>query len=587
VGRVPARLKRRSEATEAEEVEFTGVLRAVAYAEDVTSGLILACHFVVLACQRFLDDNHAARSGTGRWDFRPDQAEAKIWLAEMLPNIKGPQAGKPLVFAGWQCFVYANLFGFFERGTEARRFRQGVIYVPRGNGKTTFAAPLALSMTFCEDEGGAEGYAAAVTRDQARILFDTANQMVKRSEAFQAHYGVRVLTNSIFQESTASKFTPVSSDAKALDGLNVHVAVCDEIASHKTSEVYDVLLTAMGKRLNPLLVSISTATGNTSGIGKQLWDYAVKVLFGSLSDDRLFALIFTIDEGDDVWAESTWIKANPNWGISVQPDAIRAIMRQARNNPAQEAAAMTRHLNVWVGADEALFSMRAWRSRANPQLRLEDFVGREGHGAIDLASKTDLATVALTFPVLDLTNGALSYVTFSKSFLNEAAILEARNPSYPGWAASGYLVPTPGNETDFGAIEDYVIECCGRFRILSFAYDPWAATQFAQRMLGQNVPMVEFRATTQNFSEPTKELDAATRAGRIEHDGDPVLEWAIGNVVGRYDARSNVYPRKSREENKIDPAVALIMTIGRCLAAREEISSYNNPATRSSIWLNR
>ena len=97
--------------------------------------------------------------------------------------------------------------------------------------------------------------------------------------------------------------------------------------------------------------------------------------------------------------------------------------------------------------------------------------------------------------------------------------------------------------------------------------------------------MVEFRATTQNFSEPTKELDAAMRAGRIQHDGDPVLEWAIGNVVGRYDARANVYPRKSRVENKIDPAVALIMTIGRCLANNEEESNYNNPATRSSIWI--
>ena len=108
-------------------------------------------------------------------------------------------------------------------------------------------------------------------------------------------------------------------------------------------------MTAMGKRRHPLLLSMSTATGNTTGIGKQLWDYAVRVLQGTQHDDRLFALIYTIDEGDDPWDEGTWIKCNPSWGQAVQPDAVRAITQQARNNPAQEAAAMTRHLNVWMG----------------------------------------------------------------------------------------------------------------------------------------------------------------------------------------------------------------------------------------------
>jgi phage terminase large subunit-like protein len=239
----------------------------------------------------------------------------------------------------------------------------------------------------------------------------------------------------------------------------VQVAVCDEIASHRTSEVYDVLLTAMGKRRHPLLLSISTATGNNSGVGKQLWDYAVRVLEGSQHDDRLFALLYTIDPEDDPWDEASWIKANPSWGQAVQPDAIRAIMRQARNNPAQEGAAMTRHLNVWMGADEALFSMRAWRSRANTVLNMDDFAGQAAHIGLDLASKTDLASCVLTFPT-STPNGALSYVTFHRSFLNEAAVLEARNPAYPGWAADGYLTVTMGNETDFARIEAWLLECC-------------------------------------------------------------------------------------------------------------------------------
>ena len=154
------------------------------YAEAVVAGSIPACRYVQLACSRFLNDNEDADQGRGPWEFRADLAERAMLFAELLPNIKGPEAGQPLRLMAWQRFVFANLFGFVERGTMTRRFRQGVIYVPRGNGKTSFAAPMALYVTFMEGEGGAEGYAAAVTRDQARILFDVAREMVRRAPQF-------------------------------------------------------------------------------------------------------------------------------------------------------------------------------------------------------------------------------------------------------------------------------------------------------------------------------------------------------------------------------------------------------------------
>jgi phage terminase large subunit-like protein len=227
------------------------VATAVAYAQGVTGGEIPACRYVQEAAERFLGDLAHAERGRCSWEFRADLAEAAMLFAEQLPNIKGPEAGRPLRLMSWQRFVFANLLGFVERGTTTRRFRQAVVYVPRGNGKTTFAAPIALYLTFIEGEGGAEGYAAAVTRDQARILFDAAQQMVRRSPGFRQAFGVAERANAIYQERSTSKFVPVSSDAKSLDGLNVTVAVCDELASHRTALVYDVLLTAMGKRRHP------------------------------------------------------------------------------------------------------------------------------------------------------------------------------------------------------------------------------------------------------------------------------------------------------------------------------------------------
>lgn len=544
------------------------VEHALAYAQRTADAPAAASIHARRAFERFLRDYREARRRDSRWTFDAAAATRAMLFAQQMPNIKGPEAGKGILLMDWQKFAYCNIFGFIERATGSRRFRQAGIFVPKGNGKTTVSAPLAMYMTFGEGEGGAEGYAAAVTRDQARILFDTAQNMVRRSPDMQREWGVGVLTNSIFQDRTASRFVPISSDAKALDGLNVQVAVCDEIASHRTSEVYDALITAMGKRRQPFLLSISTATANSSGIGRQVWDYVMRVLDGGQDDDRLFGIIYSVDDTDDPWDEATWVKANPGWGRSVNPDAIRAIMRQARNNPAQEAAARTRHLNIWIGADEALFSTRAWNACSNPGLRIEDYEARPCHVALDLASKSDLAAMVAVFPEAD------GYAVFARCYLNELAVMEARNPSYPVWAANDELVITPGNETDYSVIETDAVDWCKRFDVRSFAYDPWGSTQLAQRLQAQGVPTMEFRSGTQFFSEPTKELEAAIRSGRLHHDGNGVLAWCIGNVVGHYDARGNVYPRKARPENKIDAAIALIMGIARCMNAPDTSSVY-------------
>jgi phage terminase large subunit-like protein len=182
--------------------------------------------------------------------------------------------------------------------------------------------------------------------------------------------------------------------------------------------------------------------------------------------------------------------------------------------------------------------------------------------------------MALVFPSRDVETGHITYAIFSRYYINDAAVMEARNPSNPRWAADGYLIVTPGNETDFGTIEADIPDLCKRCNVQSVAYDPWAATQLAQRLTAEHVPVFEFRANIQDFSKPTKELDAAMRTGRIEHDGNPVLEWSISNVAGRYDVRSNVYPRKARPEQKIDAAIAVIMATARSITERPFVSVY-------------
>src|SRR5215472_7979004 len=541
-------------------IEADPIAEGIDYARRVVAGKTPACKFVRLAAHRFLDDLKAVEAGRGPWRFDPDRAMAPIAVCERLPNIKRPQAGDPIRLMPWQRCWTANLYGFVERETGLRRFRQASIWVPRGNGKSTWLAPLALYCAFAEGEGGAEAYAAAVTRDQSKIVWSTAAEMLRRAPALRQRLGIEQSVHAIFQPRSASSFLPLSSDAKSLDGLNVHFACLDEIGSHRTARVYDIILTALGKRLQPLLISISTATANTTGIGKQVWDLMVKILTGVLEDERFFGVIYAANEGDDPFDEATLAKANPSWGRTVVPEQVRMIARQAKNNPAQEAVYKTRHLNIWVTGNQALFAMDHWAACGVEGLRVEDFAGRACILGLDIANKIDLTALVLLFPE-EGDEGKEVYSVFCRAWLPEARV--ESQPAYARWIADGWLTQTPGETTDFSMIEEAILEACASFDVQAVTYDPWSATQLAQRMMERNVPMVEYPMTVSTMSEPTKAVDVCMREHRFRHDGNPVLAWCLSNVVGHRDAKDNIFPRKELPEHIIDAGIALIMVVGQ------------------------
>jgi phage terminase large subunit-like protein len=274
-----------------------------------------------------------------------------------------------------------------------------------------------------------------------------------------------------------------------------------------------------------------------------------------------------VDESDDWTAESTWRKANPNWGVSVMPEVVAQLCAKAMELPAAQANFQTKHLNIWVNADSAWMNMQKFRACADPDLSLDDFGGCRCWIGLDLASKTDIAARYLLFErELD---GQKHYYGFLRSFLPESAVQESRNSQYSGWEIEGRITTTPGFVLDFGVIEGDLIDCFSRFDVQEVAYDPWQATQLASRMTEAGAIMVEYRNTVQNFSQPMKEFDALVQSGRFHYDGDPVFEWMVSNVVCHVDAKENIYPRKETSANKIDGVVAAIMAIGRAISVPE------------------
>src|SRR5512139_1249755 len=288
------------------------------YIDDVVAGRVVACHWVQAACQRHVDDlKHGAERGL---HFDREAAEHVLKFFTILKHSKGEWAGRPLVLEPWQQFLIWTLFGW-KRADGTRRFRTAYIEVARKNGKSTIGAGVGLYLLAADGEPGAEIYSAATKRDQARITHLEAVRMVKASPMLRKR--IRTFRDNLNIEGTASKFEPLGADADTLDGLNIHGAIIDEIHAHKTREVWDKLDTGTGARRQPLMFGITTAGYDRQSLCWTLNEYSKKVLDGVIEDDTFFALIYTLDDGDDWQDETTWIKANPNLKVSKKNDDLR------------------------------------------------------------------------------------------------------------------------------------------------------------------------------------------------------------------------------------------------------------------------
>ncbi len=551
--------------------------RARAYAERVVRGEEAAGKFERLACQRFLND--LARQDTEEFPYvfdpvlgnrRTGTGSRACQFIELLPHIKGEWA-KPVYRDGrlgyakikledWQVFIVINLFGWLHRSTLLRRFQRAYEEVARKNAKSTLAAGILLLMTAADAEPGAHAYSAATTGDQAREVFDVARNMAIREPELLQRYGITVGKHDITIEETASSAKPLNAEGSTLDGLNVHFACIDELHAHKTRAVFDVVDSATGARSQPLIMMITTAGSDTSGICYEQRDYTTKVLEGTVIDETWFGIIFALDE-DDLWHDpAVWRKANPNLGVSVKTDDMAAAVRKALAMPSALNNVLTKRLNKWVNADSAWLDIEAWKRCGNAKLRLEEFEGQRCYIGMDLAEKRDFAALALVFQKGD------RFSLFVRLYLNEMAVQESGNAHLQGWAHANYVTVNDGNATDFDTIADDLRSFCSRFDVQEVAYDPAMSRYFATKLVGEGLPLVEIRQAPMFFTQPLIQVENLVLTAGIEHDANPVMTWMMSNVmVTKSKITGLKHPTKSREENKIDGPVAALMALGRAM----------------------
>lgn len=556
------------------------VTAANRYAREVVAGKVVACNWVKLACQRHLSDLEKAKKPRSKYVFDVEAAENVCEFVELLPHTKGKWGKKKelIVLQPWQMFIFICIFGWKIRKSGLRRYRKAYIAVPRKNGKSIIAAGIGLYMFAADGEFGAEVYSGATTEKQAWEVFRPAKQMLERTPELLDYLGAEVWAKMLLSPEDGSRFEPVIG--KPGDGASPSCAIVDEYHEHDSSDLVDTMETGMGSRDQPLMVEITTAGFNIAGPCYDQESDAKRMLQGALVEDELFAIIYSIDDDDDWSDPKALAKANPNMGISVDRDFLLSQQRQAINSASKQTRFKTKHLNVWCSAKSAWLNILEWNKCADYTLRPEQFVGCDNWVTLDLASTSDVCVVMQVFR--KRIQNKDHYYLFGKYFLPENAIEnDAKNQNaYRKWVIEGFLEQHDGAEIDYDLIGEHTTDMLSKYQPKEVAYDPWKAAHLAQKLMKEGAEAVEFRQTVQNMSVPMKELESAVKAGRLHHDGNPVLTWMASNVVAKLDAKDNIYPRKEKNEQKIDGIVAAIMGIARAMSPDENgnIDDFlNNP----------
>jgi phage terminase large subunit-like protein len=537
------------------------------YITNILSGEIPCGHFEKLAVQRHIND---LEDGINRGLYFDKKAANKAlrWF-EFIRHSKGVQfVGKQFVLSPWQAFIIWSLFGW-KRADDTRRFRKAYISVAKKNGKTAFAAGIALYMLKADGEPRSEVYSGATKYAQASLSFDEAKAMIRKSPELSDHFNI--FAHSITEEFSGSFFQPLASDSEKQDGLNPHFVLIDEYHAHKTNELLDNLQSGTAARIQPLLMMITTAGFNRFSPCFDEEKTCKQILEGIIEQDDKFAMIFAIDEKDNWEDPEVWIKANPNLNISVNIDFLANEYKEAINNPRKVVNFQTKNLNMWVDSATGWIKHSDWMACKAP-IDPSALEGQACYGGLDLAAHEDFNAFTLVFD--EKVDGNTVVLCFF--WIPEAKTTEKRERvDYRSWVREKWIMTTPGNVIDIDQEVADILAICKKYDVKSIGFDPYRAYHgVVQALQAEDIHMNEFRQRTVDFDAPTRELEKLVLSRKLNHLGNPVLAWMVSNVGIMEDSSGNIKASKGRSSEKIDGVISTIMALGEKMTFSNITYSY-------------
>jgi phage terminase large subunit-like protein len=519
---------------------------------------------VFLMAMRKLKNYKPTRFMAETSHYSKEAADYAVLFIESLRHTKGSWYRKPFDLIDWQEQIVRDIFGVLKPNGY-RQFNTAYIEIPKKQGKSELAAAVALLLTCGDGEERAEVYGCAADRNQAKIVYDVAVDMVRLCPALDKRVKILESQKKLIYLPTNSTYQVLSADVANKHGFNTSGVIFDELHTQPNRKLYDVMTKGSGDaRTQPLYFLITTAGTDTNSICYEVHQKALDIIDGRKIDPTFYPVIYGAAESDDWTDPEVWKKANPSLGITVGIDKVQAACNSAKQDPGEENAFRQLRLNQWVKQAVRWMPMDKWDACAFP-VDPDDLEGRVCYGGLDLSSTTDITAFVLVFPPRDESE---KYIVLPYFWIPEDNVdLRVRRDHVPYdlWEKEGYLETTEGNVIHYGFIEKFIENLGERYNIREIAFDRWGAVQMVQNLEGMGFTVVPFGQGFKDMSPPTKELMNLVLEKRIAHGGHPVLRWMMDNIFIRRDPAGNIKADKEKSTEKIDGAVAMIMGLDRAI----------------------
>lgn len=547
----------------------------IEYHQQIESGKIIVSQKVRRVYQKLVAD---INNGDGRWIYDEYKAQRPIdFIQRFCKHSKGKQARKPISLELWEKAFIAAAFGFVDRDTEQRRFQEVALMVARKNGKSLLASAIGLYLLIADGEAGPEIYSVATKKDQAKIIWLEARNMVRQSPLLNKKCKCRVA--DIVTDFNFGVFKPLSSDSNTLDGLNVHGGLIDELHAIEDGNIYDVINDGKSAREQPMIVITTTAGTVREGIFDNKYDEYSRTIQGyddgSYISERVLPIIYELDSRSEWLDPACWSKANPGLGTIKNMDILAAKVSRAKASPIYLKNLLTKDFNVRETVGEAWLTFDQIDNTA--KFDIKELKPRYGIGGVDLSATTDLTAACCLFMVPNDNHVYVKSMYWIPEDLIESRERDDRIP-YTQWAKMGLVRLCPGNKVNYHMIVEWFRELQYEDDIYLFrvGYDRWSAQYWVDEMKESfgEIVMVPVAQGAKTLSAPMKLMGADLTSKILVYDNNPITKWCLSNVSVITDRNLNIQPCKTHNQRRrIDGAAALLDAYAVLEQCREEYLS--------------
>ena len=523
------------------------------YLEQIKNGRAVVGRRIKEQYQKLSNDIH---NPTVCCVFDQERAERPIRFIETFcKHSKGEWAGQPVKLELFQKAFISALFGFVDKTTGVRRYRETMFYVARKNGKSTLLSGLALYMLIADNEPGAEVYSVASKKDQAKIIFDETLNMVKQSKDLSEVLKKR--KSDLYFSLTFSKMQPLGKNSDTLDGLNSHLVIMDELHSIKDRNLYEVMKQSQSARRQPLMIMITTAGTVRECIFDDTYKYACDVADGIIQDKTFLPILYELDKKDEWLNPMAWEKANPGLNRIKKLDDLIAKVERAKNSPRDLTGILVKDFNVISTVGSAWLTFEDINNQE--RFNIEDFRGCYAIGGADLSITTDLTCATVLLMDKNQKRYVKQMYWLPKDNF-EQRVYEEKIP-YDKWLEAGLLRLCAGNSINYSDVTAWFMEVVNEWDITPawIYYDSYSARYWVDEMKNAGFNMVRCIQGAKTLSLPMQMLGADLQAKKVNYDNNSLLKWCLTNTGVETDRNGNIVPIKAQgAKNRIDGAASLL-----------------------------